>query len=131
LAFNSPPLRQFIETLERPLFNRTRRPPEVEIVVSKPTPKIPLNLNLKGVIFSPSERIAIVAPKTKKRGQTILRLPEGATYEGWILQEIAPKTATFRHGDAEEQLKLLFDEQPKSKKKSRSRRKKLGQRDKS
>ncbi len=124
LTFNPPPLRRFTETLERPLFNPTRRPPEVKIVTAKPAPKAPLNLILKGVIYSPEERIAIVAPKAKKRGQTILRLSEGATYEGWTLEEITPKAATFRHGDAEEHLKLLFDEAPKIQRRSRSKRKK-------
>jgi general secretion pathway protein N len=124
-ALNVPPLRRFTETLERPLFSSTRRPPEVAIVAAKPAPKAaPLNLILKGVIFSPQERIAIVAPKLDRRDQTILRLSVGATYQGWTLKEIAPKAATFRHGDAEEHLKLLFDEQPKTQRKSRSRRQK-------
>lgn len=121
-TFNPPPLGRFAETLERPLFSPTRRPPEVKIVAANPAPRAPLDLILKGIIFSPEERIAIVAPKAKRHGQTILRLPEGATYEGWTLKEIAPKAATFRHGDAEEHLKLLFDEPPKTQRKSRSKR---------
>ncbi len=121
-ALNVPPLGRFTETLERPLFSSTRRSPAATIIAAKPAPKVPLDLTLKGIVFSLEERIAIVAPMAQRREQTILRLPEGATYQGWILKEIAPKGATFRHGDAEEHLELLFDEQPKTRKKSRSRR---------
>lgn len=121
-AFNAPPLGRFAETLERPLFSSTRRPPAAKIVAAKPAPKIPLDLTLKGIVFSPEERIAIVAPIAQRRGQTLLRLSEGAMYQGWILEEIAPRGATFRHGDAEEHLELLFDDQSRARKKSRSRR---------
>jgi hypothetical protein len=92
------------------------------IIAAKPAPKVPLDLTLIGIVFSPEERIAIVAPMAQRSRKTILRLPEGATYQGWILQKIAPRAATFRHGDAEEHLKLLFEEQPKTQKRSRSRR---------
>jgi hypothetical protein len=111
-VLNVPPLGRFTETLERPLFSPTRQPPAVTIIAAKPAPKVPLDLTLKGIVFSPEQRIAIIAPMTQGRRQTILRLPEGATYQGWILEEIAPRAATFRHGDTEEHLKLLFDEQP-------------------
>ena len=121
-ALNVPPLGRFAETLERPLFSSTRRPPAATIVAAKPAPQVPLDLTLKGIVFSPEERIAIVAIIAHRREQTILRLPEGATYQGWILKEIAPRGATFRHGDAEEHLELLFDDQSKAQKKSRSRR---------
>ena len=123
-ALNAPPLGRFAETLERPLFSSTRQPPAAKIIAAKPTPKAPLDLTLKGIVFSLEERIAIVAPIAQRRGQKLLRLPEGAMYQGWILEEIAPKGAIFRHGDAEEHLELLFDKQSKTHKRSRSKRQK-------
>lgn len=117
-----PPLGRFTETLERPLFSPTRRRPEVQVFAQKPDPRIPLDLVLKGVIFSQNERVAVVSPSKRSREKTILRLPEGAIYQGWTLEEIAPRTVTFRRGNAEEQIKLLYNEQAKSAKKLRSKR---------
>lgn len=118
-----PPLGRFTETLERPLFSPTRRRPEVKAVVEKSVPRKPLDLVLKGIIFSQKERVAVVSlRKNRSREKTILRLPEGAIYQGWTLQEIAPRTVTFRRGNAKQDLKLLYSEQIKGGKKLRSTR---------
>lgn len=122
--FDAPILARFTETLERPLFTPTRRPPKVEAAAPVPqAPRVPLDLTLKGVIFSPDERVAIFAPKSGRVDRKVLRLPEGASYEGWTLETIAPKAAIFRRGKTEEQLELLFDEAtPNRQRKRRSRR---------
>jgi hypothetical protein len=92
-----PPLRQFAETIERPLFDASRRPP------AKPAPKDPgppvelTKLQLKGVVMTPDKNLAVLYD-TRNRQTTRVEL--GAALGEWALDDIRSDGVTFRKGGA-------------------------------
>ena len=112
-----PPIGDFSETVARPLFMATRRPPEPEEVEveAEPTVGAQRNLfNLLGIVTSSDERVALV---TRRRGGDFLRLVVGQRVDGWLVVAIEPDTMTLSQGDATEVLKLTDATRPKRRKK--------------
>jgi hypothetical protein len=126
VPFVMPPAETFVAVVERPLFSPTRRMP------SEATPAIvqtkdPIDLELKGVIGSQDQRIAIFLPKTpsskndrsrraRERGarpppstSASLQLSEGDTYRDWTLEQIELDAALFVRGEEEAWLEMKFD----------------------
>ena len=115
-----PPIDSFAETVARPLFMATRRPPEPEEieVEAEPAAGAQRNLfNLLGVVISEDERVALV---TRRRGGDFLRLVVGQRVDGWLVVAIEPDTMTLSQGDATEVLKLTDATRPKRRKKRRT-----------
>ncbi len=116
--FLMPSIGAFRETIQRPIFSQSRRPPEKEQVAEKTSaPNAELDLIVRGIVFSAAERIAFVSPKDNRsvsRSTPILQLSEGAEYKGWTVAEIAPKEVTFRQNDRDVSLKLDFRPDAKS-----------------
>ncbi len=115
-----PPIGDFSETVARPLFMATRRPPEPEEVVveAKPTAGAQRNMfNLLGIVISSDERVALV---TRRRGGDFLRLVVGQRVDGWLVVAIEPDSMTLSQGDATEILKLTDATRPKRRKKRRT-----------
>lgn len=111
--FSMPPLENFAETLARPLFMDTRRPPEpgAEPVAlepdpqpepPKPTPKL-VGMELSGIVITPASRVALVR---SARGREVVRLKEGEEIDGWIVETIDPDRVVLRQADAFEELTL-------------------------
>ena len=111
-----PPIDSFAETVARPLFMATRRPPEPEEeVVEEAETGVQHNLfNLLGIVISSDERVALV---TRRRGGDFLRLVVGQRVDGWLVVAIEPDTMTLSQGDATEVLKLSDATRPKRRKK--------------
>ncbi len=111
-----PPIDVFSETVARPLFMATRRPPEpeeIEVVV-EPVAGVERNLfNLLGVVISEDERVALV---TRRRGGDFLRLVVGQRIDGWLVVTIKPDSMTLSRDDETEVLKLTDAPRPKRKK---------------
>jgi len=111
-----PPIDVFSETVARPLFMATRRPPEpeeIEVVV-EPVAGVERNLfNLLGVVISEDERVALV---TRRRGGDFLRLVVGQRIDGWLVVTIKPDSMTLSRDDETEVLKLTDATRPKRKK---------------
>jgi hypothetical protein len=115
--FLMPSIGAFRETIQRPIFSQSRRPPEKEQVAKGTAPKAEPDLIVRGIVFSAAERIAFVSPKDNRsvsRSTPILQLSEGAEYKGWTVAEIAPKEVTFRQNDRDVSLKLDFRPDAKS-----------------
>ncbi len=111
-----PPIDVFSETVARPLFMATRRPPEPEEVesVAETVAGIERNLfNLLGVVISEDERVALV---TRRRGGDFLRLVVGQRIDGWLVVTIKPDSMTLSRDDETEVLKLTDAPRPKRKK---------------
>ncbi len=109
--FSMPSINTFRETIQRPVFSQSRRPPEAQPVAKKATPEQPLELTVMGIIFSPKERIAFVSPQGKKsrsRPEPLLQLNEGEKYEGWTVVGITRKGVTLRQDDTEVSFELDF-----------------------
>ncbi len=110
-----PRIEEFAETVARPLFMATRRPPEPEQVVVAPATGAQRNLfNLLGIVISADERVALV---TRRRGGDFLRLVVGQRVDGWLVVAIEPDSMTLSQGDATEVLKLTDASRPKRRKK--------------
>ncbi len=114
------PIGVFSETVARPLFMATRRPPEPEeeVVEAEPTAGAQRNLfNLLGIVISSDERVALV---TRRRGGDFLRLVVGQRVDGWLVVAIEPDSMTLSQGDETEVLKLTDATRPKRRKKRRT-----------
>ena len=112
-----PPIGDFSETVARPLFMATRRPPEPEEVEVEAEPIVGAQrnlFNLLGIVTSSDERVALV---TRRRGGDFLRLVVGQRVDGWLVVAIEPDTMTLSQGDATEVLKLTDATRPKRRKK--------------
>lgn len=112
-----PPIESFSETVARPLFMATRRPPEPEEpeVEAEPTAGAQRNMfNLLGIVISSDERVALV---TRRRGGDFLRLVVGQRVDGWLVVAIEPDSMTLSQGDETEMLKLTDVARPKRRKK--------------
>ena len=116
-GFAMPPIESFSETVARPLFMATRRPPEPEEVEveAEPTAGAQRNMfNLLGIVISSDERVALV---TRRRGGDFLRLVVGQRVDGWLVVAIEPDSMTLSQGDETEMLKLTDVARPKRRKK--------------
>ncbi len=122
-AFSMPPIEDFGETLERPLFSKIRRPPpEPDTPAEKPEKKQTVKVRLAGVIISPQERVALVQ---EPRAREITRLKEGQEIEGWVLESILADRIVLRFGEVREEVKIAGEVRrasAKRKKKARPKR---------
>jgi general secretion pathway protein N len=111
-----PRIDEFAETVARPLFMATRRPPEPEEeVVEEAKTGAQRNLfNLLGIVISSDERVALV---TRRRGGEMLRLVVGQYIDGWRVETIRSDRMTLSQGDETEVLKLTDAQRPKRRKK--------------
>lgn len=111
--FSMPPLENFAETLARPLFMNTRRPPEpgaepvaLEPVSKpeppKPTPKL-VGVELSGIVITSASRVALIR---SGRGREVVRVTEGEEIDGWTVETIDPDRVVLRQDDAFEELTL-------------------------
>ena len=93
------PLKDLSATRERPIFSLSRRPPPVvtpvvrEVAAPKPAEPDQPQLTLVGTVVGDQEAIAIlVDPATKNA----LHLKIGEEHEGWVLQSVRARDATFQ-----------------------------------
>ncbi len=123
-AFQMPPIEDFGETLDRPLFSKIRRPPapEPDAPADKPEKKQTVKVRLAGVVISPNERVALVQ---EPRAREITRLKVGQEIEGWVLEEILADRIVLRFGELREEVKIAGEVRRapgKRKKKARPKR---------
>ncbi|MCC7046319.1 MAG: hypothetical protein IT562_06365 [Alphaproteobacteria bacterium] len=113
-----PPLESFSETLNRPLFTATRRPPSPLAVLqgqqaaAPPAPektgpkgeKLVLGTYLlSGIVVSADQKIVLLKHATSGKS---LRLSEGETLDDWQLATVAPDYVILRRGDREERVSI-------------------------
>ena len=109
--FAFPPLSDFSEMVERPLFSEGRHyqaedPSEEEQAEVVQTP---LNFRLMGLIFAPDSQIALFRTNSGK----YRRVQQGETINDWTLEELLPDRVNLSQGGETRELLLL-----KKKKKS-------------
>lgn len=103
--FDSPPLSRFAETLERPLFRRSRRPLEIEVPVPEDPVDRTLRATLQGVLFSTTGKVALfITPGSLE----VVRVIEGEELQGWRLDEINPDSVTFTRDNDTSTLRLKY-----------------------
>lgn len=105
--FILPPLSQFQETINRPLFLKTRRPaPSANTGASaQATSETPLSqYAVSGVVITPEQRFALM------RGindNTLQRVADGEAFHGWTVKAIEHEGVVFTREREQERLPLL------------------------
>ena len=103
--YRRPPYRDFGEIVRRPLFKQSRALPKRQPSAAAPAAPVSLRATLKGVLYSPTERVALLTPAGS---DTVVRVPKGEAYQGWRLKSLTPDSATFTRGRESVTLKLTF-----------------------
>lgn len=113
--FETQEISQYKATIERPVFQATRRPPESVAEVAANTVDKP-QLVLIGIVISGENRTAILRrdqPARDGKSPPVLRLNVGDLYNNWKLAEINGETARFENGDDQFLMELEFEKPPK------------------
>lgn len=98
--FMPPPLDNYSEMVERPLFWASRRPPAAaaesapETVAENEPVSPPQGYRLTGVVISEGQPLALLS-----KGQDVLRLREGEALDGWEIAEITPREIILRNDE--------------------------------
>lgn len=110
-----PPLAALSETVARPLFTETRRPPEMESngVPDTPGPVAAASaagFTVSAIIITESERaVLVVHPQSGE----LTRVAEGETIAGWRLDRVENDQAVFsKDGDTREAALRIFGPPP-------------------
>lgn len=106
----APPIAQFVDMLERPLFMPNRRMPEPEVQKVAPPPPRPLQLKLEGIAIAGSSRVAVLR---NLNGNILMQLAEGESHEGWTLDALTSTSAKFSRDDGQAS-EVLLDPDSKS-----------------
>ncbi|MCZ6522534.1 MAG: hypothetical protein O7A68_01525 [Alphaproteobacteria bacterium] len=105
-AFRMAPIERFSETVTRPLFMATRRPPEpgapAAAVPERATSALP-PFEVSGIVISPRERLALLA---RGRSREVIRVSEGELIEGWVVRSILPDRVILEQNGTQQELKL-------------------------
>jgi hypothetical protein len=112
--YRAPPLAQFSETVERPLFMAERRPPapgqqdNVPPVAARPLQRP--DVRLLGIVITPERRQALLQ---EKRGGNVLYLEPGMALDDWQVKTVDPDRVVLAAAGETEELELrTFEDQP-------------------
>ena len=109
ITYAAPDFETFSEILERPLFTEGRTPPpepSAEQAAVIPGKQTQLTMRLEGIALTPEARIAVIRDKTSNK---LLRLAEGATHQGWVVESVNATSATLTRGEQTHELTLELD----------------------
>lgn len=113
-SFSMPPIEEFAESVERPIFLATRRPRAGPAPEEAPPAPTTLRFVLEGVVITSAKRWALLRPEG---GGDIIRLAEGGQVGGWQVIAIHPDKISLRRDEVETVLELIFKLAPPAVKK--------------
>jgi hypothetical protein len=107
-SYLAPDFEAFSEILERPLFTEGRTPPpeptaEQAAAVTPAGKQTQLTMRLEGIALTPAARIAVIRDTSSNK---LVRLAEGATHQGWVVESINATSATLKRGTQTHELML-------------------------
>lgn len=104
--FQAPPLEDYSEIVERPLFLAERRPPEEQQpdILASEAPAESEDLLLLGVVLTPEATMALVQID---EGRQVERVRVGGKINGWQLQSVQPDRVILQSGGRKLDLPLL------------------------
>ncbi len=115
LRLTLPPLAALGETVGRPLFNQTRRPPEEELDLASvsPTPvaiDTGANFTVSAIVITEDESaVLLIHPQSGE----LTRVAEGETIAGWRLDRVEKDRAIFsKEGESREAALRSFGPAP-------------------
>jgi hypothetical protein len=105
-AFELPPLTEYRDIVERPLFSETRRPaPDEPEVIAEPEPETEeQELTLIGVMLTPDLQVALI--EVDDQGK-VARLKIGERTNGWTLESVESNKVVLRKGESAKELPLV------------------------
>lgn len=103
-ALPDTPLQQYGEIVERPLFNKERRPDEEEAPANAQASSALDQLTLTGIVHGPGTRFAIFFNGADRKE---IHVAEGDSVGAWRLEALGDETVTLRR-DGEERELVLF-----------------------
>jgi len=113
-----PPLESFSETLNRPLFTATRRPPSPLAALQGQQAAAPAQPErtgprgeklvlgtylLNGIVVTPEQKIVLL--KHAVSGKAV-KVSEGEALDDWTVATVAPEYVILRRGDREERVSI-------------------------
>jgi general secretion pathway protein N len=110
-----PPLEDLSATTERPLFVRSRRPPEAappapaEEAAPVEVAKEEAPAELTGIVNGPDRTYAILRSVATKE---VVHLRKGETIDDWSVQEIGVRYVVLRRGAGSLRLELFAEKEP-------------------
>lgn len=108
-----PPIEAFDEVVERPLFFRSRRPPDPD---AAPPPEAAAaaktDFVLTGLVISGKERLALLRPTGSK---IVERVHQGEEIEGWRVEAIHADRVVLKRGETVQEIRLEDRPPPKPK----------------
>ncbi len=106
-SYLAPDFETFSEILERPLFTEGRTPPPEptaeQAAAVTPGKQTQLMMRLEGIALTPTARIAVIRDKSSNK---LVRLAEGETHEGWVVESVNASSATLKRGKQTHELTL-------------------------
>lgn len=113
-----PPITDFQEIIDRPLFEQDRQPyvyeepkegPKKSILKQRSIQKTPPQLALTATIITPDKQVAIIQSGTAKEPQHVAI---GEIINSWILEEVQPELVVLKDGDKIMTLELEIQGSP-------------------
>lgn len=101
--YSAPVLAAFSDILERPLFTEGRKPYVPAVAPAAAARPSPLRLQVEGVVLTPETRIVVVRDLGNRE---LLRLPEGSSFQGWVIESVHPGGARFINGEQRQEFVL-------------------------
>jgi hypothetical protein len=106
-SYLAPDFATFSEILERPLFTEGRTPPPEptaeQAAAVTPGKQTQLTMRLEGIALTPAARIAVIRDKSSNK---LVRLAEGETHQGWVVESVNASSATLKRGKQTHELAL-------------------------
>ncbi len=102
-AASLPPLENFSEIVDRPLFIPSRRPIQADDGAVAGSGVTRNQFILVGVVIAAEERMAVMQ---RRAARDILRVVEGQQIDGWTVESITPEGVRLRHDDLIEEITL-------------------------
>ena len=102
-AASLPPLENFSEIVDRPLFIPSRQPILADDGTVAGSGVTRNQFVLVGVVIAAEERMAVMR---RRAAREVLRVVEGQQLDGWTVESITPEGVRLRHGDLIEEITL-------------------------
>jgi hypothetical protein len=102
-AVSLPPLEDFSEIVDRPIFIPSRQPILAEDGTAAGSGATRNQFVLVGVVIAAEERMAVMQ---RRSAREVLRVVEGQQVDGWTVESITPEGVRLRHDDLVEEIIL-------------------------